>query len=105
MDGLGHSSFPPTALGRQDDEEANPGVRSLHLLLFCRSITPASCQFLLLYVGVEIGVKKSPTRIPISSSNTITRTPGFSTQDFSGELEEGTRIAPSHTGKFCPPLI
>ncbi|GFX73620.1 uncharacterized protein TNCV_1263891 [Trichonephila clavipes] len=25
MDSLGHSSFPPTALGRQDDEEATPG--------------------------------------------------------------------------------
>ncbi|GFT50364.1 hypothetical protein TNCV_4750691 [Trichonephila clavipes] len=26
MDSLGHSSFPPTALGRQDDEETTPGV-------------------------------------------------------------------------------
>ncbi|GFV56275.1 hypothetical protein TNCV_106311 [Trichonephila clavipes] len=26
MDSLGHSSFPPTALGRQDDEEETPGV-------------------------------------------------------------------------------
>ncbi|GFY19506.1 histone-lysine N-methyltransferase SETMAR [Trichonephila clavipes] len=26
MDSLGHSSFPPTALGRQDDEEATPGT-------------------------------------------------------------------------------
>ncbi|GFX48714.1 hypothetical protein TNCV_408211 [Trichonephila clavipes] len=27
---LGHSSLPPTALGRQDDEKATSGVRSLH---------------------------------------------------------------------------
>ncbi|GFV96560.1 piggyBac transposable element-derived protein 2 [Trichonephila clavipes] len=26
MDSIGHSSFPPTTLGRQDDEEATPGV-------------------------------------------------------------------------------
>ncbi|GFV83954.1 hypothetical protein TNCV_1479561 [Trichonephila clavipes] len=26
MDSLGHSSLPPTALGRQDDEEVSPGV-------------------------------------------------------------------------------
>ncbi|GFV72674.1 hypothetical protein TNCV_411931 [Trichonephila clavipes] len=26
MDSLGHSSFPPTALGRQDDEEVTPGT-------------------------------------------------------------------------------
>ncbi|GFS83710.1 hypothetical protein TNCV_610581 [Trichonephila clavipes] len=26
MDSLGHSSFPPIALGRQDDEEASPGL-------------------------------------------------------------------------------
>ncbi|GFV48270.1 uncharacterized protein TNCV_4716541 [Trichonephila clavipes] len=25
MESLGHASFPPTALGRQDDEEATPG--------------------------------------------------------------------------------
>ncbi|GFT50415.1 hypothetical protein TNCV_1004171 [Trichonephila clavipes] len=25
MDSLGHSSFPPTALGRQDDQETTPG--------------------------------------------------------------------------------
>ncbi|GFX43603.1 hypothetical protein TNCV_510521 [Trichonephila clavipes] len=29
MDSLGHSSFPPTALGRQDDEEATPGLLAL----------------------------------------------------------------------------
>ncbi|GFY12225.1 hypothetical protein TNCV_4935141 [Trichonephila clavipes] len=29
MDSLGHSWFPLTALGRQDDEEATPGIRSL----------------------------------------------------------------------------
>ncbi|GFW02117.1 hypothetical protein TNCV_4854571 [Trichonephila clavipes] len=27
MDSLGHSLFPPTALGRQDDEEVTPGER------------------------------------------------------------------------------
>ncbi|GFX47021.1 hypothetical protein TNCV_316441 [Trichonephila clavipes] len=26
MDSLGHSTFPPVALGRQDDEETTPGV-------------------------------------------------------------------------------
>ncbi|GFW30528.1 hypothetical protein TNCV_454661 [Trichonephila clavipes] len=31
MESLGHSSFPPTALGQQDDEEAAPGVKSLQL--------------------------------------------------------------------------
>ncbi|GFW40007.1 hypothetical protein TNCV_5116901 [Trichonephila clavipes] len=31
MDSLGHSSFPPTALGRQDDEEATSGERSLQI--------------------------------------------------------------------------
>ncbi|GFW82686.1 hypothetical protein TNCV_3492581 [Trichonephila clavipes] len=29
MDSLGHSSLPPTALDRQDDEEATSGARSL----------------------------------------------------------------------------
>ncbi|GFY02748.1 hypothetical protein TNCV_3506281 [Trichonephila clavipes] len=29
MDNLDHSSFPPTALGRQDDEEVTPGLRPL----------------------------------------------------------------------------
>ncbi|GFV37809.1 hypothetical protein TNCV_3040671 [Trichonephila clavipes] len=31
MDSLGHLSFPPTALGRQDDEEAIPGLTTLDL--------------------------------------------------------------------------
>ncbi|GFT58940.1 hypothetical protein TNCV_185591 [Trichonephila clavipes] len=29
MDSLGHSSFPPKALGRQDDEGATPGTDPL----------------------------------------------------------------------------
>ncbi|GFY33660.1 hypothetical protein TNCV_4593721 [Trichonephila clavipes] len=32
MNSLGHSSFPPTALGRQEDVEATPGVKSLQTL-------------------------------------------------------------------------
>ncbi|GFX19587.1 uncharacterized protein TNCV_2074951 [Trichonephila clavipes] len=59
MESLGHASFPPTALGRQDNEEVTSGGSSLHLLSFCRSITLASRQFLLLYVGVEIGILTS----------------------------------------------
>ncbi|GFV73458.1 hypothetical protein TNCV_3389741 [Trichonephila clavipes] len=32
MDSLGHSSLPPTALGRQDDEETTSGVVTQQVL-------------------------------------------------------------------------
>ncbi|GFU63804.1 uncharacterized protein TNCV_3496161 [Trichonephila clavipes] len=68
MDSLGHSSFPPTALGRQDDEEATPGCNNRivmaqrkHLDDFLRGriIGRLECRRTQLEVSEELGIAQS----------------------------------------------
>ncbi|GFX23580.1 hypothetical protein TNCV_3770531 [Trichonephila clavipes] len=43
MNSLGHSFLPPTASGRQDDEEATPGDQLAIVVEDLRSLNPTFC--------------------------------------------------------------
>ncbi|GFY25365.1 hypothetical protein TNCV_2484851 [Trichonephila clavipes] len=69
MDSIGHSSFLPTGLGRQDDEEVTPGVRPLQPVCVYEGSNCSST-----YSWSNLNVSE-PTLVAVSNDTLSTEAP------------------------------